>query len=159
MPRRSGLMKTDAELPEFVGPPCWRVSPPDFYEFLRHLPGFAPNGSALRLEGVGAKDIEAYLLERPAAYPNQTDQGFWKLRPMIFYTPVTEENLSRLAALSDGYAEPEVCDRVCVYRGDRIILSWHDLPFDPLYVSREIDEAALKRFCEALGCEYAAEDE
>jgi hypothetical protein len=150
-------MKANNKLPEFVDPPCWRVSPPDFYEFLRHLPGFAPNGSVLCLEGVSDRDIEAYLLERPAAHENRTDQGFWKLRPKIFYTPITEENLRGFAAVSERYAEPEICDHVCVYLGDRIVLSWHDLPFDPLYVAQETDEGALQRFCKALGCDYAAE--
>ncbi|HEY9283800.1 MAG TPA: hypothetical protein VIP46_10130 [Pyrinomonadaceae bacterium] len=152
-------MKANAELAEVVGPPCWRVSPPDFYEFLRSLPALAPGDSVLRLEGVEQGNVEAYLLGRPADRENETDQGFWKLRPKIFYTPVTEENLAGLAALSERFAEPEVCAHVCVYRGDRIILSWHDLPSDPIYVSREIDEAALKRFCEILRCEYAAEDD
>ena len=151
-------MMADTELPWIVEPPCWRVSPPDFSDFLRHLPAFASDGCVLRLEGVDDHGIEAYLLERPAAYENETGRGFWKMRPQVFYVPVTEENLRGFAALSEGYAEPEICDHLCVYRGDRIILSWHDLPYDPFYVSREIDEATLKRFCETLGCEYAAEE-
>ena len=147
-------MKIRTELPEMVNLPCWEVSPPDFSTFLRHLPSFAPGGSTLCLEGVNASDLEAYLLERPAAYENEINQGFLKLRPKIFYMPVTEENLRGFAALTEKYAEPEVCDHLRAYRGGSIILSWHDLPSDPIYVAKEIDEFLLKDFCERLGCEY-----
>ena len=140
-------MKTRPELPEIVEPPCWEVSPPDFSEFLQHLPAFAPN-SILCLEGVSAPDLEAYLQERSAAYENETKQGFLGLRPKIFYIPITEKNLREFADLTVRYAEPEVCDHLRVYRCNRIMLSWHDLPSDPIYVARECDEELLKEFCE-----------
>ena len=151
-------MKTKAELPEIVGPPCWEVSPPDFSEFLRHLPAFMPAASVLCLEDVNAPDIEAYFLERPSTYENEPNHGFL-LRPKVFYMPITEENLRGLAALSERYAEPEVCSHLRVYQGDRIILSWHDLPSDPFYVVIEIGEDVLRRFCEILGCEFAMDAE
>lgn len=147
-------MKTKAELPEIVEPPCREVSPVDFSEFLRQLPRLLPSNSVLCLEGVDVPEIEAYLRERPAIYENELDQGFLKTRPKIYYMPITEENLRGFAALSERYAEPEVCDHLRVYRDGKIILSWHDLPSDPFYVANEIDEAALRRFCCALGCEY-----
>jgi len=150
------LMKPRPELPEIVGPPCWEVSPPNFSEFLQHLPAFAPN-SILCLEGVSARDIEAYLLERPAAYENETKRGPFGLRPKIFYMPITDENLRGFAALTERYAEPEVCDHLRVYRDNRIVLSWHDLPTDPIYFVKEYDENVLKQFCQRLGCEYVME--
>lgn len=148
------LMKTKAKLPEFVEPPCWSVSPTDFSEFLRHLPNLVPDNSILCLGGIDVPVLEEYLLERPAIYDNKTNQGFLRLRPKIFYMPINKENLEGFASLSDGYAEPEICNDVSVYWNDRIILSWHDLPTDPFYVANEIDEATLKKFCEVLGCKY-----
>jgi hypothetical protein len=153
----ANLMKAGTELPYYVEHPCWRVSPPDLSDFLRHLPAFAPPDAILCLESGGAPEIEAYVIERPAAYENETDQGFLKLRPKVFYTPITEENLRGLAALSERYAEPEVGNSLGVYYGGRIILSWHDLPDDPIYIAEEIDEAAVRQFCEMLGSEYATE--
>jgi hypothetical protein len=153
------LIKTRTELPEIVEPPCWEVSPPDFSEFLRHLPVCAPGGSVLCLEGVNVPELEAYLLGRPATYDNKTNQGFLKLRPKIFYMPITEENLRGFAALTEGYAEPEVCSHLRIYRDDRIILSWHDLPSDPIYMVKEFGEVVLKEFCERLGCEYVLDAE
>ncbi|HEY3026758.1 MAG TPA: hypothetical protein VGJ55_11465 [Pyrinomonadaceae bacterium] len=66
--------------------------------------------------------------------------------------PATVENLLGLADLTERYAEPEVSNTLLVYHNDRIVLQWHDLPFDPFYVSTTIDESALKSFCDELGC-------
>ena len=150
-------MKAGTELPSYVEPPCWRMSPPDLSDFLRHLPAFAPPDAIFCLESGDASEIEAYLQERPAAYENETDQGFLKMRPKVFYMPATRENLLGLAALSERYAEPEVGNSLRVYYGSRIILSWDDLPDDPIYIAQGVDEAAVRRFCEMLGSEYAAE--
>jgi hypothetical protein len=145
------------ELPSYVEPPCWRVSPPDLADFLRHLPALVPPDAIFCLESGHAPEIEAYLRERPAAYENETDQGFLKLRPKVFYMPATEEHLRGLATLSERYAEPEVGNSLRVYDGGRIMLSWDDLPDDPIYIAEEIGEAAVRRFCEMLGSEYATE--
>ena len=145
-------MKTRPELPEMVEPPCWELSSPNFSEFLQHVPALAPN-SILCLEGVSAPDVEAYLLERPAAYENDTNQGFLGLRTKIYYMPITEENLRGFAALTERYAEPEICDHLRVYRDNRIMLSWHDVPFDPIFVVKEYEEYVLKEFCEKCKCE------
>jgi hypothetical protein len=152
-------MKTKTELLEIVEPPCWKVSPVDFSEFLSQLPNLAPSNSILCLEGVDVPDIESYLQERPATYENETNQGFLKMRPKIFYMPITEENLQGLASLSEKYTEPEVCSHLRVYWNSNIILSWHDLPSDPFYVASEIDEAVLRKVCGTLGCEYVMDAE
>jgi len=148
------------DLPDWVDPPCWRLSPPrDFCEFLRELPKFVPAGSILCLEGGDASDVEEYLEARPAIYENETDQGWFKLRPKVFYIPITQANLSGLGDLSELHAEPEVANSLSVYLNDQIVLSWHDLPFDPIYVSSQFDERNLKELGDVLSCEslsYAA---
>ena len=152
-------MNTRTELSLIVEPPCWEVLPVDLCEFLRRLADLVPTDAALCLEGVIAADVERYLQKRPANYENETDQGFLKMSSKVFYTPVTEENLQDLATLAEGYAAPEVCSALRVYRNDKIMLSWYDLPFDPFYVASEIDEAILKEFCRALGCSYELNSE
>lgn len=102
-------------------------------------------------ESVIAPEIENYLQNHPTSYENETNQGFLKMRPKIFYMAITEENLQNFALLIEKYAEPEVCSHLRVYRNDKIILSWHDLPSDPFYVSEEIDESVLKNFCSSFG--------
>jgi hypothetical protein len=150
-------MKAGTGLPSYVEPPCWRVSPPELSAFLRHLPAVVPPDAIFCLEYGDAPEIEAYLRERPAAYENETDQGFLKMRPKVFYMPATGENLWGLAALSERYAEPEVGNSLRVYYGGRVMLSWDDLPGDPIYMAKEIDEPAVRRLCEMLGSEYVTE--
>ena len=112
-----------------------------------------PKDSTLALEGTHASEIESYLKERPAKYENETDQGFWKMRPKIFYIPVTLENLRGLAGLSERYNELEVCSHLRIFSSDQILLSWHDLPSDPIYVSDQIGEDTLNKARDVLGCE------
>jgi hypothetical protein len=147
-------MRTKIDLPQFVNPPCWEVTPPDLSRFFEALHAFVPAGSVLCLEEVEVSDVECYLTARPGPWQNETNQGFLKMRPKVFFMPVTAENLRGLASLSSEHAEPEVCSHLRVYHDEAIILSWHDLPSDPFYVTSEIDEAALRSFCLALGCKY-----
>jgi len=147
-------MGTGKDLQPFVNPPCWEISPADLTRFFRELSAFAPAGSVLCLEGGDAPDVEDYLEGRPTAIKNQTNPGFLKMRPKIFFMPITSENVRDLADLTEVHAEPEVCSNLQVYDDEKIILSWHDLPFDSLFVVSTIDEAAVRKFSEALGCEY-----
>jgi hypothetical protein len=146
--RRSNTLSTQ------VDPPCWEISPCDLTAFIFQLGGLVAPESVLCLEGGNAADVEGYLLERPGPIENETKQGFLKMRPRIFYMPITQENLRGLGDLTEIHAEPEVCDNLRVYKGETIILSWHDLPFDPIYVASSVDEAVLRKFSEALGCGY-----
>ena len=152
-----GSIRTRTDLPQIVNAPCWNVAPAELTKFLEELYAFVPSNSLLCLDGVYAPDIECYLKERPSSFENQTNQGFLRMRPKVYFMPITAENLQGLATLASVHAEPEVCSHLRVYRDETIILSWHDLPDDPFYVSTEIDETAVMRFCHALGCQYEFE--
>ena len=147
-------MRTGPNLPQFVDAPCWEVTPPDLTKFLEELDAFVPSGSVLCVEGTGTPDIERYLEARPGPFENETNQGFLKMRPKVYFMPITAKNLQGLASLSTAHAELEVCSHLRVYRDETIILSWHDLPSDPFYVASTINEAALRKFCGTLGCQY-----
>jgi hypothetical protein len=149
-----GPIRTGTDLSQIVNAPCWTVTPADFTKFLEELYTFVPSNSVLCLEGVYAPDIEYYLKERPSSFENQTNQGFLRMRPKVYFMPITAENLQGLANLASVHAEPEVCSHMRIYHNETIILSWHDLPDDPFYVAAEIDETAVMRFCNALGCRY-----
>ena len=139
---------------DIVDPPCWQMSSPiDFCEFLRKLPGFVPEDSILSIQGGCAADIEAYVTSRPAIYDNETDQGWFKLRTKTLYMPVTDSNLQGLADLSEKHAEPEVANSLGVYHNHQVILSWHDLPGDPIYLSDSLDGRILREACVSLGCQ------
>ena len=147
-------MRTSKTLSTQVDPPCWEISRCDLTAFISQLGGLVAVESVLCLEGGNAADVEEYLLDRPGPIENDTKQGFLKMRPKTFYMPITRENLRGLGDLTEIHAEPEVCDNLRVYEGENIILSWHDLPLDPIYVASSVDEAVLREFCVALGCGY-----
>ena len=152
-----GPTRTATDLPQIVEAPCWKVTPADLTKFFEELHLFVPANSVLCLDGVYAPDIECYLKERPSSFENKTNQGFLRMRPKVYFMPITAENLQGLATLASVHAEPEVCSHLRVYRVEKIILSWHDLPSDPFYVATEIDETAVISFCNALGCRYEFE--
>ena len=144
------------ELPQFVNSETrWRISKvPDFPTFLRNLPILVPTDSVLCLEGTPDDDIEVFLSERPAIYPNQLNQGFLSMRPKLYYIPVTRENLQRLGDLAEHHAEPEICDHLRVYNKGRAILAWHDIMDDPIDIDNQIDESSVNAFSKELGTTY-----
>lgn len=144
------------ELPQFVNSEtCWRISRvPDFPTFLRNLPILVPADSVLCLEGTPADDVEVFLSERPAIYPNQLDQGFLSMRQKLYYVPATHENLQGLADLAEHHAEPEICDHLRVYYEGKAILAWHDIIDDPMDIDSQVDESSVNAFSKELGTTY-----
>jgi hypothetical protein len=145
---------TTSALQLIVEPPCWEMSAPDLTHFIAELGDFGHSGYVLCLDGVIAAEVETYLRARPSTIENRTDQGFLKMRSKVFFMPITGESAQGLARLSENHADPEVCDHLRVYEGNRLILSWHDVPFDPVYFGSEVAEARLRRFSASLGCRY-----
>ena len=130
------------------------MSAPDLTHFIAELGEFGDSGYVLNLDGVIAADVENYLRARPGPIENRTDQGFLKMRSKEFFMPITGENAQGLARLSENHADPEVCSHLRVYQGNRLILSWHDVPFDPVYFGSEVAEARVRKLSASLGCRY-----
>ena len=130
------------------------MSAPDLSHFIAELGEFGQTGYVLCLEGVIAADVETYMSIRPSTIENRTDQGFLKMRSKEFFMPITAESAHGLAKLSEEHAEAEVCDHLRVYEGNKLILSWHDVPFDPVYFGSEVAEERIRRFSTSLGCQY-----
>ena len=146
---------TTSTLQLIIEPPCWEMSAPDLTQFIAGLGDFGSSEYVLCLEGVISAEVETYLRTRPSLIENRTDEGFLKMRSKMFFMPITSESAQGLARLSERHAEPEVCDHLRLYEGNRLILSWHDVPFDPVYFSSEVAEERLRRFSASLGCRYA----
>ncbi len=134
--------------------PCWQLQPTDLSLFVAEITALCSGEAILCLEGVIAEDVESYLRARPSRLENETNQGFFKMRPKIYFMPITPESVRGLATLTENHAEPEVCDHLRVYNGEELILSWHDVPDDPIYITSAIDEEALSKFCQNVNCEY-----
>jgi len=116
------------------------MSPPNLCDFFRHLPASCLERNPRTRIGRRSRD-RGIFLHNPALYANDLDQGFLKWTSKVFYTPVSETNLCQLAVLSDNYAEPEVASALRVYSDGRIVLSWHDLPDDPIYIDTYLTKA------------------
>ena len=138
-----------------IEPPCWQLQPSDLSAFIAEIGVLSPTGAVLCLEGVIAEQVERYLQARPSRLQHETNQGFLSMRPKLYFMPINAENLRGLATLSENHAEPEVCDSLRVYDDETLILSWHDVPDDPIYVASTIDARAVSEFCKRVDCEYA----
>jgi hypothetical protein len=136
---------------------CWEVSATrDSAAFVRHLPDLLPERTVLYLEGGSASEgIQTFLEPRGAPQPSQVARGTVWPRPRIYHLPMTGQNVAGLAALFETHAAPEICIHFHAYRGDELLLQWHDAFYDdPFLISLNISEDAVKRFCNTLGCTY-----
>jgi hypothetical protein len=102
-----------------------------------------------------SEEVKNFLVRYPAVCPNEIRTGWLGAESFDICTPVIHEALVKLAAISDRYAEIEVCSGLQVYSDDKIAMSWHDLPDDPIYVSLDFDEISVKDFAGRLNSQYS----
>jgi len=62
--------------------------------------------------------------------------------------------MQALAEVSERHAAPEVADHTIVYCESTTLLEWYDAGFDPIFLSKEIDENKVKAFCAQIGAKY-----
>jgi hypothetical protein len=119
------------------------------------LASVLPAGLTLYVEGTSiAPIVSAYLADRAAANPLSVRPGIIWPRPKAYHIPMTTENVVGLADLMKNLAGPEVGDHFHAYRDDVAYLIWYDAWFDsPLYLHRDVPEDAVRRICDAHGCE------
>ena len=135
--------------------PAWRLSRVrDLTAFLLALRDLVPEDAILLLED-GAHDAELREFFRERAVPSQSPvpKGTFG-RTEDAHLPATHPNLTDLAEISERHAEPEIAIHVHVYKGDDILLQWHDALDDPMYVSKGIPEDKVKAFAAALAVDY-----
>ena len=130
--------------------PCRQIEGPRTFEQLfRALDGWLPEGSVLYFEG-GSPDaeIESFMAEN--AIPEQVHIALGTLwpRPLVFHVPGTSPVLSRLAAIMDHHAEPELAWHFHVYRAGVVLLEWHDAFGQPMLVSGAVPDAELEDLAE-----------
>lgn len=70
-------------------------------------------------------------------------------RPRFYHIPATTGNLSDLADLMEGFAEPELAIHFHAYCDGKIILEWHDAFTQPMLLAGTLHEEKVK----ALGKE------
>jgi hypothetical protein len=125
---------------------------------LLELAELLPSGLTIYIEGTSiAPIVAAYFTERPVARPTVVRRGIIWPRPKSYHMPMTTGNVVGLAELMNHLAGPEVCDHLHAYRGDTAYLIWYDAWSDsPLYLRKDVPEAAVQRFTETLGFAYSS---
>jgi len=134
----------------------WDLDHPEaqFPQLLRRLPDLMPPGSTLYLEGSPADEVRAYLEARAVENPAKVQMGTVWPRPLVFHIALTPENMTGLAALAERYVIPQIADHLHIYKDGTVFLAWYDMASDPLCVSKEIPEAALRDLCAELDLQY-----
>lgn len=139
-------------------PEVWEVSPTqDRARFLRALPTLFRRPCVLYLEGTTEIGVEQLLTAHAIKDPEQIAIGTIWPRPKRFHVPCTAEFLQTLAQQLESEADPYLCTHLHAYAPGRVQLEWHDaFGSDPMRVSREIEEAAVSAFAQALQTGYVA---
>jgi hypothetical protein len=128
------------------------VPPPHDLARLIRACGVMPVGSVLYLEdGVHPADLAQFLAAHQVANPTKLAPGTIWPRPPVHHVSVDASTINYLARYAETVAGPEVCIHLAVYRDDRVLVSAHDAPGDPVLVNRQLSEEIITAFAERLG--------
>ena len=138
--------------------PKWEVSNcNDLYKFLRTVVDIIPDGSTFCFDGIcpDYDDIKVFLEERKATEPSEEmkEKYHWQDK-YCRYILFDKKNAYDLAEIMEHHAKPELADHIHIYKENIILLQWHHIIDDPLYIDIVIDEIKIKKFCEKMSLEY-----
>jgi hypothetical protein len=74
------------------------------------------------------------------------------------YLNTDKKNLKKLQRLAGCHAAPEIAAHIVICDGNRRILEWFDVPFDPITISLEVPEDKVRQFCNEFGVMYQKVD-
>ena len=136
--------------------PRWEVDgPADFPQLFQALRGWLPEGAILYFEG-GSPDpqIEDFMVTHSIPECVHIALGTIWPKPRVFHVPATAETLSELAKIMGSHAEPELAIHFHAYRGDSVLLEWHDAFSDPMLLSGAFSEDQVKALADRFGTRY-----
>ena len=137
--------------------PFWELDGSmDFPSLLRALINLLPEGSILYFEdghtrGRLLEFIESHRIDEQSHLAVGT---LWP-RPRYYHIPATAENLSELADLMEGFAEPELAVHFHVYCNSKVILEWHDAFSQPMLLAGTVEEEKVKALGKELNMKVA----
>jgi hypothetical protein len=127
----------------------------DSSAFFRELPMLLPNDAILYFEGISvAKDVKLYLQLNSISPNFELPKGTIWPRSAIFHVPINAAFMEGLARMAENHAEPEICDHLQAYTGEKIVLAWFDAFHDPLWLTMDIPEIKVQEFCNNLNAKY-----
>jgi hypothetical protein len=131
-------------------------SPGSLTKFLRQLRLLVPEDALLYIDMLGVPEIQRYAEEHRVRGGIDFPKGWSNIEVTFPHLPIREEVLSGLADVCETHHPAEITSEIIVYRGKEVLVTWHDLPDDPIYVSVKVDEACVHEFCRAAGCRYSS---
>lgn len=136
-------------------PPHWRlVYHADSASFFRALPLLLPAGAVLYFE-CPLGNIGPAFLEKRAIEARVTVRPETLSRKVTFYhLEMTQDNVAALAEILDSAVVPFPSGHFHAYKDDKILLFWPDAFDNPFFVSAEVEQDKVARFCDATGCVY-----
>jgi hypothetical protein len=136
--------------------PFWEVSgKSDFPSLLTALPDLLPAECILYFEG-GSPTGELLEFLRAHEVPERAHVAYGTIwpKPTAFHLPAIPEAMRRLAELTRSCAYPELAIHFHVYRGQSVLLEWHDAFTQPMLLSGEFFEERVRTFTERLHMSY-----
>lgn len=136
--------------------PFWEVSgETDFPSLFSALLNLLPEESILYFEG-GSPSGALLEFLRAQEIPERAHVAYGTIwpRPRVFHLPATVLTMSRLSELTQSCAYPELAIHFHVYRGQSVLLEWHDAFTQPMLLSGELPEQKVRPFAERLSMSY-----
>jgi len=124
----------------------------DFPRLLRALIDFVPNSSILYFEGGTPNErlLEFFAIRAVPECMHISMASLWP-RPLVYHVPATAKNLTDLAHIAETCAGPELAIHFHVYENGRVLLEWHDVFHQPMFVSGVMNETLVKTLAKTLG--------
>jgi len=134
----------------------WEVSgKTDFPAVLAALADLLPAECVLYFEG-GSPSGQLLEFLRGRQIPERTHVAcgtIWP-KPRVFHLVATAETAARLSELMRSCAYPELAVHFHIYRGQTVLLEWHDAFSQPMLLSGELPEEQVRAFAERLKMSY-----
>lgn len=132
--------------------PHWELSgASDFPALFAALPDLLPEGSMLYFEGGSPSgELREFLRVHSVPEPVHVAYGTIWPRPRVFHIPANEQTLMQLAELTESCASPELAIHFHVYRGQTVLLEWHDAFAQPMLLAGELPEEQVRAFAVKL---------
>ena len=136
--------------------PYWEVSgKTDFPSLLTVLPDLLPEESILYFEG-GSPSGALLDFLRAQEVPERAHVAYGTIwpKPRVFHLPATPQTMRHLVEMTRSCAYPELAIHFHVYRGQSVLLEWHDAFTQPMLLSGELPEQRIRTFAERLSMSY-----
>jgi hypothetical protein len=134
----------------------WEVSGrTDFPSLFEALSDLLPEDSVLYFEdGAPRGALLEYLEAQEVPERARVAYGTIWPRPRVLHLPATRNTMKRLAEMMKSRRPWELAIHFHVYRGQTVLLQWHDAFTVPMLLSGELPEEKVKAFAERLGMSY-----